>query len=76
MLSSTNLWMSSVGLLYLVVGIVLLRKEISAARGWDKFITLGCVFYAVPLAIFAPEHFRGPEFVQNMVPSWMPGHRF
>jgi uncharacterized membrane protein len=76
MLSSTNLWMSFAGLLYLVVGILLLRKEISAARGGDKLITLGCVFYAVPLAIFAPEHFRGPEFVQNMVPSWMPGHRF
>jgi uncharacterized membrane protein len=76
MLSSTNLWMSFAGLLYLVVGILLLRKEISAARGWDKLIILGCVFYAVPLAIFAPEHFRGPEFVQNMVPSWMPGHRF
>ncbi len=76
MLSSTNLWMSFAGLLYLVVGVFLLRKEISAARGWDKLIILGCVFYAVPLAIFAPEHFRGPEFVQNMVPSWMPGHRF
>jgi uncharacterized membrane protein len=35
-------------------------------------ITLGCVFFAVPLAVFAPEHFRGPEFVQNSVPSWMP----
>jgi uncharacterized membrane protein len=76
MLSSTNLWMSFAGLLYLVVGVFLIRKEIGAARGWDKLIILGCVFYAVPLAIFAPEHFRGPEFVQNMVPSWMPGHRF
>jgi hypothetical protein len=35
-------------------------KEISAARGWDKLITLGCVFIAVPLAVFAPEHFGGP----------------
>lgn len=68
--------MSFAGLLYLVVGVFLLRKDIGAARGWDKLIILGCVFYAVPLAIFAPEHFRGPEFVQNMVPSWMPGHRF
>jgi uncharacterized membrane protein len=76
MLSSANLWMSSAGLLYLVVGVFLLRKEMSAARGWDKLIILGCVFYAVPLAIFAPEHFRGPEFVQNMVPSWMPAPRF
>jgi hypothetical protein len=36
----------------------ILRKEISAARGWDKLITLGCVFIAAPLAVFAPEQFR------------------
>src|SRR5271157_5109290 len=76
MLSSTNFWMSLAGLTYLVAGVFILRKEISAARGWDKLITLGCVFIAVPLAVFAPEHFHGPEFVQQMVPSWMPAHWF
>jgi uncharacterized membrane protein len=76
MLTSTNIWMSFAGLLYLAVGIFLLRSQIAAARGWDKLITLGCVFFAVPLAIFAPEHFKGPEFVQNMVPSYMPMHWF
>jgi uncharacterized membrane protein len=73
MFSSTNFWMSFAGLLYLAAGVYILRKEISAALGWDKFITLGTVFIAVPLAMFAPEHFRGPEFVKNMVPSWVPG---
>ncbi len=72
MLSPTNFWMCLAGFVYLAVGVFILRKEISAARGWDKLITLGCVFFAVPLAVFAPEHFRGPEFVQNSVPSWMP----
>jgi len=76
MLSSTNFWMSFAGLLYLVAGLLILRKEISAARGWDKLITLGSVFVAVSLAAFAPEHFHGPEFVLNMVPSWMPAHLF
>ena len=76
MLSSTNFWMSLAGLVYLVAGVFAFRKEIIAARGWDKLIILGCVFIAVSLAVFAPEHFRGPEFVQNMVPSWMPGHLF
>jgi uncharacterized membrane protein len=76
MLSSTNVWMCFAGLIYLVAGVFVLRKEISAARGWDKLITLGCVFIAVPLAVFAPEHFHGPEFIQNMVPSWMPAHLF
>jgi hypothetical protein len=54
----------------------ILRKEISAARGWDKLITLGCVFIAVPLAVFAPEDFGGPMGVPEMVPSWMPAHLF
>ena len=72
MLSSPDFWMSFVGLVYLVAGVFVLRKEIGAARGWDRLIVLGGVFIAVSLAVFAPEHFRGPEFVQNMVPSFMP----
>jgi uncharacterized membrane protein len=77
MLSSTNFLMGFAGLIYFVAGVLILRKEISAARGWDKLITLGCVFIAVPLAVFAPEHFHGgPEYIQNMAPSWMPLHWF
>ena len=76
MVSSTNFWMGFAGLFYLVAGVFILRKELSAARGWDKLIALGAVFIAVPLAVFAPEHFRGPEFVGNMVPSYMPAHWF
>src|SRR5271170_1558116 len=76
MLSSTNFWMCFAGLIYLAAGVFILRKEISAARGWDKLVTLGCVFIAVPLAVFAAEHFRGARFIQNGVPSWMPVHLF
>ncbi len=76
MFSSTNFWICSVGLLYLIAGILVVRKDVSAARGWDKLITLGCVFFAAPLAAFATEHFRGARFLQNMVPSWMPAHLF
>ena len=52
------------------------QRDSTAARGWDKLITLAPVFIAVPLAIFAPEHFRGPEFIQQMVPSYMPARWF
>jgi uncharacterized membrane protein len=76
MLSSTNFWMGLAGLIYLVAGVFILRKDIIAARSWDKLILLGAVFIAVPLAVFAPEHFRGPEFVGNMVPSYMPARWF
>jgi uncharacterized membrane protein len=76
MLASANYWMCLAGLVYLVTGVFFHRKEIGAASGWDKLISLGCVFIAVSLAAFAPEHFRGPDFVQNMVPRWMPAHLF
>jgi uncharacterized membrane protein len=76
MLSSINYWMSLAGLVYLVAGVLILRKQISAARGWEKLITLGCVFLAVPLAVFGTDHFCGPRPIQDIVPSWMPAHLF
>ena len=76
MRSSINVWMCLAGFVYLVAGIFILRKEISAARGWDKLIALGCIFIAVSLAVFAPEHFGGPMGIPDMIPSWMPAHLF
>jgi uncharacterized membrane protein len=76
MLSSTNFWMGFAGLIYLFAGVLIHRKEIGAARGSAQLITLSCIFIAVSLAVFAPEHFGGPEFVGNMVPSYMPAHFF
>jgi uncharacterized membrane protein len=72
--ASTNVWMVLAGLVYLVVGIFILRKEIDAARGWEKLITLGALFIGGSLATFAPEHFsnRGPAYIQTMAPPWMP----
>ena len=74
MLTPTNIWMSVLGVAYFAAGVIVLRKEIGAACGIDKLIALASVFIAASLAAFAPEHFRGPEFVKGMVPSWMPGH--
>jgi uncharacterized membrane protein len=64
------------GIVYLVPGIFVFRKEIGAARGWDKLVAMGSIFIAVSLAVFAPEHFGGPMQVSEMVPSWMPWHVF
>jgi uncharacterized membrane protein len=72
-MTSTNSWMCLAGLIYLVAGVLIRRKEISAARGWGRLIALGPVFIAVSLAVFAPEHFHGgPKYIQTMAPSWMP----
>ena len=74
--SSVNYWMSLVGLIYFVAGVLVLRKEIRAARGWDKLITLGAVFMAVPLAMFGTDHLCSPGPIQALIPSWMPTHLF
>ena len=76
MLAPTNFWMGLAGVVYLLAGCWLLRREIHAARGFDKLVTSSPVLIAASLAAFAPEHFRGPEFVANMVPAWMPWHAF
>ena len=76
MLSSINFWMCFAGLIYLVAGAFVFRKEIVAARGWDRLIALASIFIAVSLAVFAPEHFGGPMHVSDQVPRWMPAHSF
>ena len=76
--SSTNLLMVLAGVVFLAAGIFVRRKDLSAARGWEKLILLGPVFIAASLAAFAPEHFghRGPDYIQMMAPPWMPMHWF
>src|SRR5450432_619973 len=76
MIPSINYWMSLAGIIYLLAGVFILRKEIAAAPGWDKFITLGSVFLAVPLAVFGTDHICGPQPIQGIIPSWMPAHLF
>lgn len=71
-LSATNFWMCFAGLVYLFAGVFILRKRIRAARGWEKLISLAPVLVAAPLAAFAPEHFYGPQYIQQVVPHWMP----
>ena len=73
MLQSTNIWMGVAGTVYLIAGVFMWRKDLSAARAWDKLICLGPVFIAASLACFAPEHFHGgPAYIQQMAPPYMP----
>ena len=57
-----------------VTGIFILRKRSARLAAGTSSFTLGCI--AVPLAVFAPEHFGGPTGVPDLVPSWMPAHLF
>jgi uncharacterized membrane protein len=70
-------WPYFLGLALLAVGLpIILKKEVPQAHGLDKLMPFGRLFYAVPMAVFAGEHFTVAQFIAPMVPSWIPAHLF
>lgn len=62
----------------LAIGLItiLLRGEWQKARGFDKLILFGPIFYAAPLACFGTEHFTLATGIAALVPAWIPWHLF
>jgi len=52
------------------------RGDWSRARGLDRAILLGPVFYAVPLGAFGTEHFTLAGIIASLIPAWIPWHPF
>jgi len=46
------------------------------ARGFDKLILFGPLFYAAPLAAFGTEHLTLTKVIASLVPKWIPWHLF
>ena len=71
-------WSYFVGGAVLAIGlaVIFLRGDWQKARGFDKLILLGPLFYAAPLAAFGTEHFTLTKDVASLVPSWIPWHLF
>jgi hypothetical protein len=69
-------WLWFAGLVFLVAGLVAVRKELATAHGLDKLIALGPVFVAAPMAVFGAEHFVDARGIMQLVPAWMPAHLF
>src|SRR6516164_10517633 len=46
------------------------------ARGFDKLILFGPLFYAAPLAAFGTEHLTLTKVIASFVPKWIPWHLF
>jgi len=69
---------------YVVFGVVLaigvarifLRGEWQKARGLDKVVLFGALFYAAPLAAFGTEHFTQTTAIASIIPAWIPWHMF
>jgi uncharacterized membrane protein len=71
-------WSYSVGGAVFAIGLVMifLRGEWQKARGLDKLILFGPIFYAAPIAAFGTEHFTLTEGIASLIPAWIPWHMF
>lgn len=60
----------------LAIGLVaiLLRADWQKARGLDKVILFGPLFYAAPLAAFGTEHLTLTKAIASLIPAWIPWH--
>ena len=76
MLSRLIFWPWFAGLLTLVSGLFAARKSFPAAKGMEKVIVFGPIFFAVPLAVFGAEHFSNSRSISQIVPQWMPARMF
>src|SRR5258707_1761922 len=77
-IQSTVSWSYCVGGVVLVIGLVaiFLRDDWQKARGLDKLILFGPLFYAAPIAAFGTEHFTLTTAIASIVPEWIPWHLF
>ncbi|HXY14850.1 MAG TPA: DoxX family membrane protein [Terriglobales bacterium] len=62
----------------LAIGLVtiFLSGDWQKARGFDKLILFGPLFYAAPIVAFGTEHFTLTKVIASLVPAWIPWHLF
>ena len=75
---SEVIWSYFAGGVVFAIGlaVIFLRADWQKARGFDKLIVFGPLFYAAPVAAFGTEHFTLTEGIASIIPAWIPWHQF
>jgi uncharacterized membrane protein len=70
-------WPYFSGAIFLAIGLTkIIKDELPQEHGIDKTLPFGRLFFAIPMGVFATQHFTNPKLVASIVPSWMPLHTF
>jgi uncharacterized membrane protein len=65
------------GLTVAIVGLVMiLRDHTSQEQGIERFVRLGPLFFAAPMAVFGGEHLTVANDIATAIPHWIPAHLF
>jgi uncharacterized membrane protein YphA (DoxX/SURF4 family) len=75
-LPATVFWIYVCALLLLIIGLIKILPELPRERGIDKIMPFGRLFFTIPMAVFASEHFTIPATIARLVPRWIPAHTF
>ena len=76
-LQGTVFWAYFAALALFIIGLVKISKdELPQAHGLDKIMPFGRLFFAIPMAVFATEHFTDTVDIASIIPQWMPAHIF
>lgn len=74
--SRTATSMEVAGIVLLIIGLWVAKGDLAGATGLDKFVALGNLCFALPLAVFAAEHFSAAQGISQLVPRFVPWHLF
>ena len=69
-------WMYVYGSVLLIIGLIRIGKELPQEHGVDKVMPFGRLFFAIPMGVFATEHFTDTKDIAALVPRWIPAHTF
>jgi uncharacterized membrane protein len=76
-LPGTVFWAYFAALALFIIGLVkIINDELPQTHGLDKIMPFGRLFFAIPMAVFATEHFTDTADIASIIPQWMPAHLF